>query len=269
MKSQAKRKNMICFVKDKKPRVFTNVLSKLFLMHLGKKDGKKGIPSNKNNPDWMSPALRKEYAKIDEKMAEYWYVIDEQCGPLYAETEELLAKLYQSKLEIEQLHEYIVNEGIAFKEVIGNTVSDVNLDKMIKEKRKNEQKCDDLGIRLRRYKEYSNLILNAKKQYFQKKALFKNDYQNIKKNYQLISTLESEIDIFFWELRANIERRTAWYWQGVLLKHPQRDSMPQIPPSAKNDHINEIYENRRATLIDRLEEIERYNEKVLSLTYVE
>lgn len=262
--------NTLVLSKSKKPRIFTNALSKFILMFMGKRDGKKGIPSDKNNPDWMSPTLRKEYAKVDESMAKVWYDIDEKCGAVYAKTEELISDFEQNALEIKRIHNYILSEGIKFKDVVGNnpTISK-DLYEMINTKRANEQKCDALGIRLRRYNEYNKMIRAAKEQYFKKRIKLKNDYQEIKRNYQIISTLESELDIFFWELCSNIERRTSWYWQGVLLKHPLRDSMPQVPPKSNNNYINDIHKKRRECLSKKIENIEKIHQEILMLEYVE
>lgn len=270
MINEEKTGNEIHFVKTKRPRVITNALSKLVLMYMGKRDGKKGIPSDRNNAEWMSPTLRKEYAKIDEKMAKVWYDVDEKCGELYAKTESLISDFEQNALEIKRIHTYILREGIQYKDVIGNNHTlPKELHDMINSKRNSEGKCDALGLRLRRYNEYNKLILNAKEHYFRKRIKLKSDFQEIKRNYQVIISLESELDIFFWELCSNIERRTSWYWQGVLLKHPQKNIMPQTPPKANNNYINNIHKERREGLKNKIASIETYHKEILELEYVE
>lgn len=255
--------------KTKKPHIFTNTLSKFILIFVGKRDGKKGIPSNNNNPDWMSPTLRKEHAKIDENMAKVWYDIYEKSGVLYSKTEAIISEFEQNAIEIKRIHDYIIFEGIKYKDVVSNNISNTSLYNMLNTKRDSEQKCDAFGIRLRRYNEYNKAISVAKDQYLKNRIKFKKDYQEIKMNYQIISILEEELDVFFLELCSNIERRTSWYWQGVLLKHPQKASLPQVPPKANNKYINDFHDKRRAKLKVKIDKIERIHEEILKLEYVE
>lgn len=269
MINEEKKETVVYLSKPRKPYVFTNVLSKLILMHIGKRDGKKGIPSDANNSEWMSPTLRKEYAKIDERMAKILREVDKKCGELYADTEILLSDFVQNETEIEKIYSYIIGENITYKEVVGNSVSSSELSKMLNAKRQNENKCDELGLRLRRYNEHNKAIQTVKERYYEARNKLKIDYQQIMKNYQMIITLENEIDIFFLELCSNIERRTSWYWQGVLLKHPHKNTMPQTAPKYNNNNILNFNKQRREELTKKISNIEICHKKVLELDYVE
>lgn len=211
MIDEEKKETVTHLYKPRKPYVFTNVLSKLILMHAGKKDGKKEIPSDVNNPEWMSPTLRKEYSKIDEKMSKIWYDIDKTCDKLYAETELLLSDFLQNETEFINIYQYISTERITYKEVVGNSVKSTETSNMLNSKRHNEEKCDTLGIRLRRYNEHNKVINVAIKFFDEKKNNLINDYKKIMENYQIIINTENKLDIYFWELCSNIERRTSWY----------------------------------------------------------
>lgn len=269
MIDEEKNETVTHLYKPRKPYVFTNVLSKLILMHTGKKDGKRGIPTDINNPEWLSPTLRKEYSKIDEKMSKIWYDVDKTSDKLYAEIELLLSDFLYNEKEINNIYNYIMDENVTYKEVVGNSVTSPALNDMLNAKRHNEGKCDALGIRLRRYNEHKKVIDVAMKAFDEKKNNLKNDYQKIMENYQIIINTENKLDIYFWELCSNIERRTSWYWQGMLLKHLQGKIMPQIPPKANNNHINTFHQNRRNALEQKILDIEKRYQNILNVRYIE
>ncbi len=250
----------------RKPKVCINIISKLLLKSRGKKDGKKSIPSVnlEDGENYISPTIRKEHSRVDEAMAKVSRRIDKITSEVYVETDLLIADLIQRAHEVENLDKELKGTLKKWDIIIYDNpkIAD-ELKEMLKVKRKNEEKLDDVGIRLRRFAEYQKEIEKLRERKAQSKNELKKDYKQITANYRKICVIDKQIDEIFWEFCARIDRRVAWYWQGVLLKHPFRDTMPQEPPKAQNKYIKDLLKASREDLKSRIDAIEEIYKNTL------
>lgn len=242
----------------RKPKVCINIISKLLLKRRGKKDGKKSIPSvtSENKENYISPTIRKEHSRVDEAMAKVSRRIDKMTSEIYVETDLLIADLIQRAQEVENLDNELKSTLKKWDIIIYDNpkIAD-EMREMLKVKRKNEEPLDNVGIRLRRFAEYQKEIDKLRKRKAQSKNELKEDYKQITANYRKICVIDKQIDEIFWEFCARIDRRVAWYWQGVLIKHPFRDAIPQEPPKAQNKYIKDLLKASRDELKSRIDSI--------------
>lgn len=250
-----------------KPVLLVNVFSKCWLKHLGKNDGKNNIPRS-DGTIWYSPTIDREHSRIDGCMATVSEKINSRNNKLYIQTEYMIYEFERAAYDYERLHNHLA-EQIARDAIIIVDSKNLTDDQknMLSSKRKNEQPQDEIGIRLRRFKEYQDKLNSLRSQLVQSKASLESLYQIIHANQKQIKLLDSYIDTAFWRYSSKIDRRLSWYWQGVLLKC-KKPNLPACAPKSDCTKFQTLHEKRQKELNDRIIQIDSIYDKVIQLKIV-
>lgn len=248
------------------PVISTNWFSKIALKCRGKRDGKQNIPTVYANTIPSSPTIHREQARVDECMAYIAEKIDVKTAVTYVDTEALMAHFWQAEQEYRRMHDRLKDELkpntiiVVDHDGISSTQQD-----MLKAKRTNEEKLDSIGLRLRRFREYQKNLEALRTQLSELEDTLEKDYQAIKTNHAQIQFLDSLLDTFFLKYSAKIDKRLSWYWQGVLKKHPDSTTMPQVPPNTTNQKSQMIHTAKRQALEKNISDLEQAYTYLLAL----
>ena len=258
-------------LKISKPILLANCISKCYLKHLGKMDGKNDIPIVTANPatqtnEFITPTIAREFSRIDSYMSMVSEKINRKNNALYRDTIRRIVKFEQAAFTYERLYERLEKK---LKEDDIIIVSSPNIpqaeEDMLKCKRKSEWDLDDIGIRVRRFNEYQSKLKSMRQRLIDSRDNLEKQYREISVNIKQLKLLDTYIDTFFIYYSSKVIKRISWYWQGLILTHPNYlpNSFP-IQPSILN--IKNIHDNRRKDLEDKLLELERIHEKILNLS---
>ncbi len=253
MESQ-KKKSSINF-----KRIHSNVsiLSKFLLKRSGKKDGKKSIPFIQEKYI-ISPNVKKEHDKVYAYMAYIMRVINNHNASYYHESQSMIAELETKVDEAIKLSEFLKDKPSEISVYIPNYTKNADFENYLKSKHKLETELDDISIRQRRFEEYQNRLSKYRTKLDTLSIQIIEIYKNILVNLDIIRKTIELSEPIFGEVASNIDMRLSWYWQGVILKHPQAEMLKPTAPEPK-------YETYTDYLDAKKDELEKLQQRVESI----
>ena len=274
-KSRTKQKHsekIKIYTKEKTPRSKLNFWTRFMLIHRGKKDGKRNIPYRDVNGDWISPTIQEETHKAAAIISNIYRVLKKANAESYIEFEWWIAEFEERAVEIKRLHDFLDCKmkrlDASFCTATDNPKLSPDDRAMLNAKRKSEKDLEEMGIRLRRFNEYQQPLDPLRKRLIMARKELEENFEMVAAYYGQFRLLDEQMISLYEEFCSLANARLSWYWQGVLKKHNDRDSMQvEIPKSSKN-LLNSLYGINIADLENRFENIKKERDYVLSLSVI-
>lgn len=259
-------------LKIKNSNTKVTLLSKWYLVHKGKKDGKKDIPYIDTNGIWISPTIQEESNKVNTLISNVYRYLCHKNSDCYIGLEYSIAEFEQRVLEVNRLHDFLkqkINrfDIAAYTSTQNNNLSSEEKD-MLEAKRKSEEDLEDIGIRIRRFKEYQQPLEPLYKRFTSAKKELEHDFDYVVEYYKQIELINKQLKVLYAEFCSTANTRIAWYWQGVLKKHSQRDKMLLEIPKTDPTIFDTLYGMNINSISKRIEELRVERDKALSLSIV-
>ena len=260
-----KRVNLRVF----RPILPANCLSKCYLKCIGKKDGKNEIPyiaegTTKIN-EVQTPTIIREKTRIKKCLSVLTERLNKKNNALYKDIMVSIVEFEQATLEYDRLHKRLEDKLKEYDIIIPKSYSTDEEEAFLASKRESESNLDDFGVRTRRFNEYQSKLSPMRKELFESRKKLIEQYKNIASSIEQLKNLEDCIKNAMEYYCAKVNRRISWYWQGVLLKHEDKETLPSFPLAQLGNQFDCIFEHRRKDFEDKLEELEEIHKNILSM----
>lgn len=259
-------------LKVKTPNTKVSCFSKWYLVHKGKRDGKKNIPYLDGKGNWISPTIQEECNKVDILISNvYRYLCKNNLNSFIA-FEYYVAEFEQRVLEVKRLHTFLEKRINRFDITTCTSTENNGLSQeeknMLNAKRKSEEELEDIGIRIRRFNEYQQPLEPLRKRFILARHELERDFNLLIEYYKQIELINKQLQILYVEFCSAANTRIAWYWQGVLKKHPKNDKMFLAMPKADPAMFDALYGMNINSLNNQLAELRKKRDEALNLSIV-
>lgn len=245
--------------------------SKCYLKHLGKRDGKNEIPYivegvDKNSlTDIKTPTIIREEERIKKCLSVLTERLNKKNNALYKDIMVSIVEFEQAALDYDRLHKRLEDKLKEYDIIIPKSYSTQQEEDFLSAKRDSESNLDEFGVRTRRFNEYQSKLSPMRKELFESRKKLIDQYKNIVSSIEQLKNLEDCIANAVEYYSAKVNKRISWYWQGVLLKHEDKDTLPSFPKEQLNSQFECIFKHRRKEFEDKLEELKKIHNDVLSM----
>lgn len=254
------------------PNIKTNLIAHLILNFRGYRDGKKNIPFLAENNNWISPTIRDEKAKVSSYMSKIYRIANTKNFNLFIMAEISIAKFEQNALQIERLHNFLKEKLLEYETAENIAMVNMKLTEEQKDflnsKRVSETNLDPVGLRARRLNEYFRPLATLKEQINNVLIEIEQNYENLVGYYTKIEMIDETVKAQFFDVNARIDKRLSWYWQGVLRKHKDRDSIKIEGQKIDDFDVKSLYDEQRKNLESKFKKVKEKREKILNLSIV-
>ena len=274
-KSRTKQKRseeIKIYTKVKTPSTKLNFWTRFMLVHRGKKDGKKNIPYRDINGDWISPTIQEEAHKAAAIISNIYRILKKANAESYIEFEWWIAEFEERAVEVKRLHSFLDGKMKRFDASLFTATDNSMLPSSEREflnaKRESEKDLEEMGIRLRRFNEYQQPLEPLRRRLIIARKELEESFEMVAAYYGQFRLLDEQLISLYQEFCSLANARLSWYWQGVLKKHKDRDSMQVEMPESSKSLLSSLYGVNIADLENRFECIKKERDYVLMLSVV-
>lgn len=265
------------YLKINQPYIPLGLFSKLFLINQGKKDGKNEIPYRIEDI-WISPTIRTEEKRVEKLITNVSAFSNRKNYRLYVQFEQSVAYFEQRAIEIKTLHDFLDKKLGIYDESYYTSNSDISIPldldlqgqngmkAMLNSKRKSEENAETMGIRIRRFKEYQKPMNDLRVRYNLAKKELEQSFEEIVAIYELLVMIDRQLNSLYHGFCAKVNMRLAWYWQGVLKKHPQKDKIQLLVPKTEKSIFDSLYGLSIEKLEESMDELKKTRNMTLELS---
>lgn len=258
-------------LKARRPILPANCLSKCYLKHLGKRDGNNEIPyiaegTDRNSlTDIVTPTIIREEERIKKCLSVLSERLNKKNNAIYKDIMASIIEFEQAALDYKRLHKRLESKLKEYDIIIPKSYSSIEEEDFLAAKRDSEANLDDFGVRERRFNEYQKKLSPMRKELFESRKKLIEQYRSIVSSIEQLKNLEDCIANAAKYYTAKVNKRISWYWQGVLLKHNDKDELPFYPKKQLNSQFDCIFEKRRIEFEANLDKLEKIHNEVLSM----
>ncbi|MBR1811607.1 MAG: hypothetical protein IJ766_08190 [Clostridia bacterium] len=222
---------------------------------------------------WLSPTIQAEGKKVTELISNVYTYFNKKNCDIFVQFETAISAFEERAIEIETLYDFLKDRINAYDGPIYTASEQKNLqpqelNDMLNAKRESEENAENIGIRIRRFREYQAPVEELRKRYYNAKAELERDFIIITSNFELLEMIDRQLNALYQELCSRANTRLSWYWQGVIKKHPKKTSIQIEVPEVEKEVFDTLYSLNIRALEDKLNAARAERDRVLALSIV-
>lgn len=212
----------------------------------GRIDGRRGLPRENDNGQWVSPHIEKEVRSYDEFSSRMWGQLQIEEEAAFARLGELMDSVVHIKSQLDTAKSEL-DEASADEGVVNNS------------RKHGEDKLTDAQVVARRAKERTKRLSPIRSRVSSLQAKLTAEINEFSAVRAKIVEDNNSTRMVCNRVRDHLYQRLAVYWNSALRKHTERNKMPAVPCVDIIFNSEDVYMKPHIELMQRAELL---NEKI-------
>lgn len=206
----------------------------------GRIDGRRGLPRENDNGQWVSPHIEKEVRSYDEFSSRMWGQLQIEEEAAFARLGELMDSVAHIKAQLDTA-KYELDEATAGEGMVNNS------------RKHGESKLTDAQVASRRANERCKRLSPIKSRVSSLQAKLTSEIDEFSAARAKIIEDNNSTRMVCNRVRDHLYQRLAVYWNAALRKHAEHSKMPVVPCVEIIFTSEEVYMEPHIELMQRAE----------------
>lgn len=206
----------------------------------GRIDGRRGLPRENDNGQWVSPHIEKEVRSYDEFSSRMWGQLQIEEEAAFARLGELMDSVVHIKSQLDTAKSEL-DEASAGEGMVNNS------------RKHGESKLTDAQVAARRSNERTKRLSPIRSRVSSLQAKLTSEIDEFSAVRAKIVEDNNSTRMVCNRVRDHLYQRLAIYWNSALRKHTERSKMPVVPCVDIIFNSEEVYMKPHIELMQKAE----------------